>query len=680
MDVFELFAKLGLDTSEYDKGLESAESTASSFGSTLMTGVGVAAGVTTAAITATTAATIGGTKAFISGVSSLAEYGDNIDKMSQKMNISAQGYQEWDFIMQHCGASITSLKGGMKTLANAVAEGREEFAELGITQEEIASMNTEELFSRTVGALQDVEDGTRRTYLASKLLGRGATELGALFNMTSEETEAMRQQVHDLGGVLSDEAVKDAAQFQDSLQNMRYAFDGMKNSMLSQFLPSFSTVMDGLSLVFSGDTDSGLGMVEAGVNELADNLAKVAPQFIQVGGTILTALATSITENLPVLLESGAEALTQIGAGIITNLPAIIPAAVNVIKTVAGSLMDNFPAILQAGVDILMMLVEGIADNASSIVPAIVGVVHVLVSSLTTPEVLIPLLRGGLEIITGIASGLAESTPELTALIPEIIANLIVTLENVAPDLGSAVLDLLGALGLAILGAVGGLMGMSFDEVSDAFTNLDDFLVVWGGELLMWFSDLFDGKLLGDVGSFFSDLWDSASEGLGDIMDEVGNFGADVIDSFFSTFDDAKNIVSNAIDDLIDFFDFDWSLPQLKLPHFSVSGGEAPWGFAGQGSLPSIKIQWYRKAYDTPMLLNNATIFGASSGSLLGGGEGNGSEMIYGRDNLMRDIAAVVREVVGDMTFTVPVYFGQKKIDQQVVTATARANVVNGGR
>lgn len=679
MNVFELFAKLGLDTSEYERGLEGAEGQASSFGSTLASGLGVAAGVATAAITATTAAAVGGTKAFIGGVSSVAQYGDTIDKMSQKMNMSAESYQEWDFVLQHAGASIETLKAGIRTLSTAAESGNEAFQQLGITQEEIASMSGEELFSATIEALQSVESETERTYLAGKLLGRGATDLGALLNMSAEETAEMRQQVHELGGVLSDETVKDAAQFQDSLQNMQYAFSGMKNSMLSEFLPSFSTVMDGLSLVFSGDSESGLGMIETGVNDLADNIAEVAPRFIQVGGTILTALASSITENLPILLQSGAEAVTQIGSGIISNLSSIVPAAVNVIGTFGSFLLDNAPTILQAGVDIIMTLVDGLASNADRIIPAIVSVAHVLVSSITTPSVMIPLVRGGLEIITGLAMGLAEAAPELTAMIPEIIANLIVTLENVAPDLGTAILDLLSTLSLAVLGAVGGLMGMSFDEVQDAFMNIDEALVNFGADVMTWFSDIFSGDLLGDVGTFFTDLWDDITGGLDDIFGSVGDFGADVIDSFFSTFEDVKDTVSGAIDSLLDMFDFDWSLPQIKLPHFTIKGGEAPWGFAGQGSFPSVSIKWYKKAMDAPYLLDSATIFGYAGGRALGAGEA-GDEMIYGRENLMKDIAAVVDSRLNSLQFVVPVYIGNKKIDQQIVTATARSNVISGGR
>ena len=63
----------------------------------------------------------------------------------------------------------------------------------------------------------------------------------------------------------------------------------------------------------------------------------------------------------------------------------------------------------------------------------------------------------------------------------------------------------------------------------------------------------------------------------------------------------------------------------------------------------------------------------------MGGGEA-GDEMIYGKDALMADIAAVVDARLSALQFTIPVYIGGTKIDQQVVTATARANVISGGR
>ena len=84
------------------------------------------------ALAAVTAAAAGATRALVSGVNEVAEYGDHVDKMSQKMGISAEAYQEWDAVMQHSGTSIDSLKASMKTLANAVENGNEAFERIGI--------------------------------------------------------------------------------------------------------------------------------------------------------------------------------------------------------------------------------------------------------------------------------------------------------------------------------------------------------------------------------------------------------------------------------------------------------------------------------------------------------------------------------------------------------------------
>ena len=78
-------------------------------------------------------------------------------------------------------------------------------------------------------------------------------------------------------------------------------------------------------------------------------------------------------------------------------------------------------------------------------------------------------------------------------------------------------------------------------------------------------------------------------------------------------------------------FNFKWELPQIKLPHFFNSGNTGPLG------LPKIQVEWYSKAMRNGMILDSPTIFGASNGRLLGGGEA-GSETIVGTNSLMNMI------------------------------------------
>ena len=363
MDLFDLVAKITLDSSEYERGLSESAEKAGGFGSKVGTVMkGAAIGVT--AVTTATAA-LGG--AFVKATGGVAEYGDHIDKMSQKMGLSAEKYQEWDAILQHSGTSIDTMKAGMKTLANAVENGNDAFQRIGLTQEQIASMSQEELFEATISGLQNVEDTTERTYLAGRLLGRGATELGALLNTSAEDTEKMRQRVHELGGVMSDDAVKASARYTDSLQDMRTAMDGAKRTILSSFLPSVADAMDGIANLFSGDSEEGLGQIKEGVSSFIETLSEAIPKIIEVGVPIIQALTEAIVQNLPALLEAGIKAIGTLITGIAQALPSLIKVLVQqmpmIISTLVSALLTLGGELVSTGAELLSKLSSGIKSG-----------------------------------------------------------------------------------------------------------------------------------------------------------------------------------------------------------------------------------------------------------------------------------------------------------------------------
>lgn len=135
-----LIVKISADISELQKEIEKGQKTVSSFGdkvksfgSAIGSGMKTAGKVVGTAMAASAAAVGAVTTGFVKATGEVAAYGDNIDKMSQKMGMSAQGYQEWDFIMQHCGTSMETMKASMKTLANAAETGNDAFTKLGIS-------------------------------------------------------------------------------------------------------------------------------------------------------------------------------------------------------------------------------------------------------------------------------------------------------------------------------------------------------------------------------------------------------------------------------------------------------------------------------------------------------------------------------------------------------------------
>ena len=116
-----------------------------------------------------------------------------------------------------------------------------------------------------------------------------------------------------------------------------------------------------------------------------------------------------------------------------------------------------------------------------------------------------------------------------------------------------------------------------------------------------------------------------------------------------SPIDSAKTLIGNAIERIKGLFNFSWSFPKPKMPHFS-------WYWQSIGgivSIPMISVDWYKKAMDAGMILNSPTIFGAAGGQLLGAGEA-GSETVVGTQSLMD----MIRKAVSSAESAMNVYYG----------------------
>lgn len=736
MNVFELFAKLGLDSSEYDEGLDNAESKGSKFGE----GLKKAAGVTAGAIATTTAATIAGAKAFVDGVSSVASYGDNIDKMSQKMNMSAEAYQEWDFIMQHAGTTIGTMQSGIKTLSNAAETGNEAFEKLGISQEQIASMSGEELFASTITALQGVEDETERTYLAGQLLGRGATELGALLNMSADEVSEMRVQAHELGGVMSDESVKAAAGFQDSLQNVQTSLTGMKNSMLSDFLPAFSTTMDGLANIFSGsDMEGGLTQIEEGISTLADNLISKAPQIFEIGGSILQALLSSITKNLPVLLEAAVPIVMELVTGIVENLPAVMTAAISLISSIVEGISNNLPKILTAAQQVILALANALAKNAPTIIPTIVQLIMTIVTTLTNPEFLVPLIQAGLEIIMGLIQGIVSAIPLIIENLPVIIENIVnvlleglplileagieifnsliealpvimASLEQVLPTVIDLIVKLIiDGLPMVLQGAIQLLMAIiqALPTILSALVvNIPQIIITIVNTLISHLPELLQGAimmfleiikaiptLIVELAKNIPSIITAIVEGLTAGISQISSVGENLIMGLWNGIsnmsswigDKIKGFGEGVVNGLKDFFGI--ASPSKLFrdqigKNLALGLGE---GFSNE--MDDVGDEMIKKAGDISDDLSDSLAFDgiASSGAVNMNSYTRAANGI--RVNSASNETAIIDKIdeyigrrMQNLELVVPVYIGGKKIDQQIVTSNARTAVVSGGR
>lgn len=115
------------------------------------------------------------------------------------------------------------------------------------------------------------------------------------------------------------------------------------------------------------------------------------------------------------------------------------------------------------------------------------------------------------------------------------------------------------------------------------------------------------------TGGKLSSIKNSITGKLKEAKDSVSGILDNIKKAFSDKLDSAKNTVKNAIDKIKGFFNFSWSLPKLKMPHFKIDGKLS----LNPPSVPKFSVDWYAKGG----ILNRPTIFGQSGGKLLGGGE-----------------------------------------------------------
>lgn len=464
-------------------GKDGGEKFASKFGSAVKS-AGVAIG---GAITAATAAAVGTGKAFVNATKETATYGDVVDKTSQKLGISRDAFQSYDYVLNLAGTDMASMTTGMKTLTNRLDEaknGSEDaqamFASLGFSMDDLATMSREDLFEKTISGFQGMEDSAERAALANDLFGKSGQNLTPVFNMTAEETEELIKQAHDYGMVMSDEAVSASADYVDAMTTLDKTMTGLKNNMMTQFLPGMTSIMDGLAAVFAGD-EGGIAQVQEGLTSLIGNLVMFAPQFFQLAQTLVMSILQGFAPLLPSLVNAIFNFINTGIKTVVSMIPSLTPVIIEGIKGVCQAIFEGLPLILDGLITMITEIVTWLTedDNITTFIDGIIQLVSLLV--LKFSELLPILLPAIVEIISQIAISLTK---------PENV-NLII----------NSVLILIGSVVVAIANALPQILKLVVETTKNILNQLKSWGTTIISNLSSWFS-----KVLPKIKEFGTNL------------------------------------------------------------------------------------------------------------------------------------------------------------------------------
>ena len=580
------------------KAGDAAEKSESKFGKLAKT---LAAGLATAMVAVTTAAIAAGKKIWdLSG--EVAALGDEIDKNSQKVGLSSEAYQKWDYAMKISGTEMASCTMGLKTLTNTFddaingsASAAEKFTRLGLSLEDIRDMSREDLFATVVNSLQNVSSETEKAALANDLFGKSGQDLLPLLNLTEEQLGELMNEAEEYGMVMSDDAVAASAGFQDSLTKLRGTMAGARNSMIGVLLPGLTSVMNGFSGLVAGveGSDETLkkgfadiiknvktlipqaikliaslasAFLEAApeiVKALAEGIVGALPGLVATIQKLIPALASVLLGMLPILVQTGVDIILALMQGASSMLPQVLAQISQMIPQIINILLAAIPQLLQSAVSLFMALVEALPIVVQNLLGALPLILDTILGSISEwlPLLLdsaVVLLMALVDAIPFIVQSLTDELPRLVEKIVSLLLEnlpvllrgaitLFMALVSAIPEIAVQLVKALPQIVSAFISGLSNPLKQLFTGLWDSVKNLakgalDSIKNLWS-TVSGWFNE----KIIQPVKNFFAGMWDGLKNGAKQAWTGIKNVFGGVADWF-------KNIFSKAWQKVKDVF------------------------------------------------------------------------------------------------------------------------------
>ena len=465
MDVFELGAKITLDKSGYEDGLNDAKKSSSSFFSAIGNGLKVVGQVATTVFTLAATGVVTLTKKsveayaqyeqLVGGVETLfkdssdavMKYAENAYKTA---GLSANAYMET--VTSFSASLIQSLDGDTARAAKvadiAITDMADNANKMGTSIEML--QNSYAGFAKgNFTMLDNLKLGYGGTKTEMERLLKDAQKLsGIKYDISSfaDIAEAIHviQQNMDISGISYEEAMarvasgeltlaeatelmgttaKEAATtIEGSLGMMKGAWENLVVGMADE-----TADMDALINNFVGSTLT-----------VADNIMPRIEQSLAGIGMLVEGIAPLIGEKLPEMVKSVLPSLLNAAATLVASvvgalpgllnsiLPVVIQSALDVVNALVNTIMQNGSTLLRTGFNACMQIVNGLASAIPDIIESAITIISELVNTLTSPDSLNDLLDTALTLIESIVNGLIDNLPLLVESAIQLIENLVI--------------------------------------------------------------------------------------------------------------------------------------------------------------------------------------------------------------------------------------------------------------
>lgn len=434
INLLDLYAKITLDTSGYENGLDNASGKASGFADKLKSGLATAAKVGAAALTAAATGMAALTKA---SIDQYAEYEQLVGGVDTLFKTASDKVQEY-------------AANAYKTAGMSANEYMDTVTSFSASLLQSLGGDTEKAAQKADQAITDMADnankmGTGMEMIQNAYQGFAKQNYTMLDNLklgyggTKEEMERLLADAEKLSGQKFDiSSYSDIVDAIHVVQTEMGITGTTAKEAASTIQGSVSAAKSAWSNLITGiaadnaDLDTLIGNFVSSVETAAGNI--IPRVSVMLGG--ISQLVTSASTTI----------IQMVITTITDNLPALLQAAVALVGALGQGIIDSLPAITQAAIDILFFLANGLIENLPTLIDGIVQVTLTIVQMLTSPDFLTQLIETAILLIMTLAQGLIDAIPQLIAAVPMIIGNLLAAIIVELPNIIQMGIDLLFAL------------------------------------------------------------------------------------------------------------------------------------------------------------------------------------------------------------------------------------------
>ena len=569
-EVGRLHVTLNADTSKFKEEINTAQQRFKDVGGKFQKAGGTLTKNVTAPILA-----IGG--AALGMANKYASMGDDIGKTSTKLGVSTDALQEMHYWAGQNGIEAGSLDravGRLNQRVGMAATGNDKYGEafqdLGINIHDANGniRDTESVMQDTIAALREVEDPALRSAKASEIFGtKMARDLMPALEDGSLSLEEATEKIHEMGGVMSEDAVRNAEKYQDAMDDLKREFGGVFMELGTRLIPIITDKL--LPAIQDKIIPAVRDFIER-IGKLVDWFQNLSPEWqriIGIAGGFLVALG-------PILIVVGKiisifSVLVPIikGVGIVfavlTGPIGLVVAAIAAAIAIGVALYKNWDEIKAWAIEIWGKIVEffqGVWENITGIFS---GGSEGILSGIT--EWLGKLWEG----ITGIFGNILEfyiriwdeifgifgtSTEEIFGVISEWVSGA----WNTITEIWNNVVEFFGNIWGAITALFRGDLDEAGTYLEKAYSGMFSFIEEIWGKIVEFFRGiwesivgLFDSEsesILSGIGEWLSDIWDSIT----DIWDNIVDFYIGIWDEILGLFGTSTDEVFATLKEWLD--------------------------------------------------------------------------------------------------------------------------------